>query len=362
MLRKSQLWLALVLLAVLPAFAQNQTGKIHGHAQDPTTLPIKGGRVDLSTDGAAKDVKYSFPTNENGDYVGDNVAPGTYFATLYNDEKKSIDQMQNVKITAGSDTLQDFDLSRPEYMSKLSPEQRKQIEEVRKKNSEIMKENSQIKNLNDNLKKAREDNKAKNYAEAESLMTQATQVKPEASVLWVELGTAQIGLKKYDDAITNLKKAIELDAASKKPNTEIQAAANNALGEALAAKGQLPDSAAAYDAAAKAVPTNAAMYYTNEAIIMDRNGKVDETVAAADKATTADPSRAIAYYLKGKALITKASVDPKTGKIVAPPGCAEAYQKYLDLQPNGPFAPEIKGIMSEMANVTIKSTYKAGKK
>src|SRR6266702_8716618 len=97
MLRKSKLWLALVLLAVLPAFAQNQTGKIHGHAQDPTTVPVKGGKVDLSTDGAGKDVKYSFPTNDTGDYVGDGIAPGTYFVTLYSEDKKAIDQFQNVK-------------------------------------------------------------------------------------------------------------------------------------------------------------------------------------------------------------------------------------------------------------------------
>ena len=63
-------------------------------------------------------------------------------------------------------------------------------------------------------------------------MTQATAAKPDASVLWVELGNAQFCLKKYDDAVTSLKKAIELDAASKKPNPEVQGGAGNTLGEA----------------------------------------------------------------------------------------------------------------------------------
>jgi tetratricopeptide (TPR) repeat protein len=361
MIRKSKFWLALVLLAVLPAFAQNQTGKIHGHAQDPTTAALKGGKVVLSTDGAAKEVKYSFPVDDNGDYKGDGIAPGTYFVTLFSPDNKSVDQFQNIKITADGDTLQDFDMSRQDYIAKLTPEQRKQIEEFKQKNSQINKENAQIKNLNASLVKARDDNKNKNYAEAETLMTQATQAKPDASVLWVELGTAQLGLKKYDDAIQSLKKALDTDTTSKKPNPDVQAAANNALGEALAAKGQVADAAAAYDAAAKIAPANAAMYYTNEAIIMDRNGKIDETVAAADKATAADPNRAIAYYLKGKALVNKATVDPKTNKIVLPPGCGEAYQKYLELQPDGPFAPEVKTVLAE-AGTTVKSTYKAGKK
>ena len=192
-------------------------------------------------------------------------------------------------------------------------------------------------------------------------MLQDTQAKPDAAVLWLELGVAQAGQKKNSDAETSLKKAIELDSQSKKPNPEIQAGANNALGEVLANEGKVVDAQAAYDTAAKINPTQAVMYYTNAAIIMDRAGQVDGTVTAADKAIAADPNKAIPYYLKGKALINKATVDQKTGKIVLPPGCADAYQKYLDLAPDGPFAPEVKSVLQESGQ-TIKSTYKAGKK
>ena len=91
-------------------------------------------------------------------------------------------------------------MSRPEYVSKLTPEKKKALEEIKAKNAAVIKENSQIKNLNADLIKARQDNKDKNYTEAESLMTRDTQAKPDAAVLWVELGVAQKGLKKYDDA------------------------------------------------------------------------------------------------------------------------------------------------------------------
>jgi tetratricopeptide (TPR) repeat protein len=191
-------------------------------------------------------------------------------------------------------------------------------------------------------------------------MTRDTQAKPDAGVLWVELGVAQKGLKKYDDAVTSLKKAVELEAASKKPNPEIQAAANDALGEVYATQGKVPEAQAAYDAAVQADPKGAAVHYTNEAIMMDRANQIDATVAAADKAIAADPTKAIAYYLKGKALINKASVDPKTGKIVAPPGCAEAYQKYLQLAPDGQFSADAKAVLAEMST-TVTSSYK-GKK
>jgi tetratricopeptide (TPR) repeat protein len=177
----------------------------------------------------------------------------------------------------------------------------------------------------------------------------------------VELGIAQKGEKKYTEAATSLQKAIDLDKASKKPNPDLQSAAGDSLGEALAMAGKIPEAQAAYDAAAQVDPKSAGVRYGNEAIIMDRVGNIDATVAAADKAIAADPSKPIPYYLKGKALINKATVDPKTNKIVAPPGCAEAYQKYLELAPDGPFAADAKSVLTEMGT-TVKSTYKAGKK
>ena len=67
------------------------------------------------------------------------------------------------------------------------------------------------------------------------------------------------------------------------------------------------------------------------------------------------------YYLKGQGLVQKATVDPKTTAIVLPDGCADAYQKYLELAPTGPYAAEVQGILHQ-AGQKINSTYKAGKK
>ena len=69
----------------------------------------------------------------------------------------------------------------------------------------------------------------------------------------------------------------------------------------------------------------------------------------------------MSYYIKGQSLIGKAAVDPKTQKITAPPGCIEAYQKYLDLDPSGPHADEVKQILTGIG-AQVKSSYKAGKK
>jgi len=53
---------------------------------------------------------------------------------------------------------------------------------------------------------------------------------------------------------------------------------------------------------------------------------------AFDKAVAADPTKAAAYYWKGVNLIAKETIG-KDGKAVAPDGTAEAFQKYLELEP-----------------------------
>ena len=358
-----KLWLAAALITPLAAFGQAaSTGSIHGHAQDPAGTPLVNAQIQVSTDG--KTALYTFNSDAGGDYKGDNIKPGTYVVTMYvkgpNDANyKPVDRFESVKIDAGANAAQDFDLSRPEYVKKLPPEEQKAIADAKAKNAGIMKENSQVKNLNADLATARQDIKDKKFDDAVALMQKDTTAKPDAGVLWVELAIAQNGLKKYDDAIVSAKKAIEANAASKKPSPEIEGAANNTLGEAYAGKNQIPDATAAYDAAAKAQPANAGMYFSNEAIVLAKSGSnADAVAAAADKAIAADPSKPVPYYLKGQALIAKATVDPKTNRIVAPPGCEEAYEKYLQLDPNGPMAADAKNILEQIGSKQAKS-YKA---
>ena len=68
----------------------------------------------------------------------------------------------------------------------------------------------------------------------------------------------------------------------------------------------------------------------------------------------------MAYYLKGQALIQKAGQDA-AGKVTVPPGCAEAYQKYLTLAPDGPYADEVSAILQGIG-ATVPNGYHAKKK
>lgn len=361
------------------------TGSIHGHVQNAGGQAITRGDVKLTTDksGDAKNRKYAytFPVDATGNYKGTGITPGNYLVVIYQDDK-SLDFIESLDIKANADALGDFDMTRPAYIEKMTPEEKKSLEEYRKKNAEAVAGNAKIANLNTTLVQARADTKAGNYDAAITAMQAATTQKPDEAILWVALGDAQAGsadaaakaakgagkpandpatTQKYTDASTSYKKAIELSNASKKPSPETTAAAQNQLGQVLAKSGNTKEAADAYDAAAKAEPAKAGMYLFNEAATLYNSGKTDDAAVAADKAVAADPNRADAYYIKGQSLIGKASVDPKTQKITAPPGCVEAYQKYLDLAPDGPRAEEVKSILTGIG-AQVKSTYKAGKK
>jgi tetratricopeptide (TPR) repeat protein len=399
------LGMGMLALALLPAMAQTPaptpaqtpaptgpTGKIHGHATNPTGATQGTGSVSLSTDGG-RTSKYTFQLTATGDYSGD-VAPGTYTVVFRQPDTppdKMVDSFDNVKVVAGQDTAQDVDMSRKAFIDKLPPEQQKQLEELRKHNSEALKANEVIKVLNADLKVTTQDTKdadaahatavqtlgaaaakadidakeqeirTAKYTEIETLMLKDTPLKPDASILWAQLGQAQVGLKKYDDAIATFKKTLDLENAAKAPKTQILGLADSGLGEVYARTGKIQEANDAYDAAAKANPTQAAFYLKNEAVIFFQTNQADAQVAAADKAIAADPTSPVLYYLKGNGLVQKTTMDSKTNKLVAPPGCLEAYQKYLQLAPDGPYAAEVKGILAGF-NQTVDTSYKAPKK
>jgi len=396
----------LLAFSFLPALAQTPaaptattapTGTIHGHVTNPVGTPTTTGTVSLSNDDG-RTSKFSFPVDANGDYKGA-ATPGTYmvvYRTPDTPPDKMVDSFPNIKIVVGQDVLQDVDMSRKEYIDKLDPDQKKQLEELKAKNATAMKANEVIKNLNADLKTVTQDIhdadgasataaqqlgatatkadidakaaeiKTAKYTEIETLMLKDSAAKPDASVLWAQLGLAQTGLKKYDEAEATFKKVLEIESTSKKPQPPIQGLANSGLGEIYARAGKVPEANAAYDAAGKANPTQAVFYLTNEAKIFYQTHNADAQIAAADEAIKADtnpndPPLAIDYYLKANGLVPKTTMDPKTNKLVAPEGCMEAYQKYLDLAPNGPYVSEVKDILAGFGQ-KISTSYKADTK
>ncbi len=372
-----------------PAIAQDAT--VHGHVQNPAGQPLTEGTVQFTHDTTGgewkgKKIENSFPIDSSGNFKGSGVKPGDYIAAVVTNDK-SID-FQQVTIKAGEDKTIDFDMSRPEYINKMTPEEKKELEEYKKNNAAAAEVNKKIANLNATLATVRADLKAAQPTHGDvskdvTDMKSAVDAKPDESILWISYGNAleaqgdhlaqadkdahkpvsgdADAMKTYDDAIEAYKKGAELNAASKKPVPADQAAAWNGAGNVYAKEGKPADAASAFENAVKAEPTNAGMFYSNEAAVLFNAQQTDAAAAAADKAIAADPTRPDPYFIKGQALIAKSSFDQKTQKIIPPPGCVEAYQKYLQLAPNGQHAQAVQEVLTSLGE-KVDTRYNARKK
>ncbi len=245
-------------------------------------------------------------------------------------------------------------------------------------------------NINAAVIAARAATKEKRFADAEALMLKVTSSRPELVIPWMELGLAQLGLKKYSEAEESFKIALGIDpVAQERAKTigyyqqsgdplaiaptatrqshismgetvnsgparppDVLGPAYASLGEIYIHQGKVPEAQAAFDTAVHSNPSQAALYLGNETIFFFQAGNADAQLVAAEKAIAVDPKRAMLYYFKAQALTSKATIDPQTQKLILPPGCIEAYHKYLELDPNGQFAPDAKSILASAAPAT----------
>ncbi len=326
----------LVAICAAPVWAQI-TGTVKGVAKDQSGKPIEGATVELLN--AENGRKVNLKTNSKGEYFSIGVAFGTYKFSLIKDGKV-IDFVNQVVVNPGEERVIDFDLA------KDRAQQPAISEEQQKKTEEAQKQNEKIKGLNTQLAEAKQLETAGNYDQAIAVLQQAAQADPNQDVIWANLGEAQRGAKKYPEAIESYQKAIAL-----KPTNGPY---HSALADAYAKSGQTDKAVAEWATAVQNDPPNAGAYYFNEGAVLTNTGKVDEAIAAFDKALQADPTRADAYYWKGIDLMGKATV--KGDKMVAPAGTAEAFNKYLELEPNGKYADPAKQMLASIG-APVETSY-----
>jgi tetratricopeptide (TPR) repeat protein len=359
-------FLLIVALCAPPLFAQ-ASGTVKGVCKDVQGNVIADGVVVWANQDNGQ--KYTLKTNKKGEYFSLGLAPGNYTVTLYknaDDAKagKKLYEINKFPVALDENSL-DFDLQKEQQKQAagqgMTPEQLKAQQEAQAK---VTKENLTIKQLNDMISTANAASKTGDYDSAISTLTQATQIDTTRDILWAQLADAYRGsatkqtdlaekTKRYGEAVDDYQKAIDIkqkamDAATKKDPQDAQrlAAYYNNLGEAASKAGKVDDAIKAYTQAAQINPEGAAGYYFNEGAVLTNAGRVDDAIAAFDKSIAADPNRADAYYQKGVNMIGKATL--QGDKMVAPPGTAEAFQKYLELQPTGQYADVAKQMLTSI--------------
>ena len=229
-------------------------GWISGLVTGPTGAPQNGGTISLSTDGGVT-LRYNITVSPKGDYTG-RVPLGEYtlvYRAPGTPEGKVTDYIHGVVILAGKGTVQDVDMTRQEYLDRLSPEQQDALRKIRESNDKAAATNkidrlhqrrsansvnrdfadaanaraTAIQTLGSTASASDVDSKAgdirvSKYTDIESLLTKATAEMPNEADLWIDLGRAQLGLKNYLDAETSFKKALDLisQASRKRPSPQ----------------------------------------------------------------------------------------------------------------------------------------------
>lgn len=351
---------ATTLLLAVSAWAQYTT--IVGKVTDETGQPIAEATVEFVNKDNGR--KVALKTDKRGEYKSLGVSPGNYVVSLFRSGTKVWEKQFTVSLALPENRV-DFDLKkdRSAAVAQLTEEQKKQIEAAQK-------ENQKIKGLNERLNAARTAMEAGNFDAAAQTLTEATQIDPNRDLLWARLGDvylAQAGKLSRAEATPILEKSIAAYAKAvelgQQPTSDAKArnllgSYYNNYGQALGKLGKTQEATQAYEQAAAADPAGAASYYYNMGAVLTNVGQVDAAIAAFDKVITADPAKADAYYWKGINLIGKATL--KGDKMIAPEGTADAFNKYLELQPEGQFAEPAKQMLATIG-AEVQTSYGKGR-
>ncbi|MGD0569864.1 MAG: tetratricopeptide repeat protein [Candidatus Sulfotelmatobacter sp.] len=351
-------------LCVPPGFAQF-SGTVKGVCRDSDGKPIADAVVIYANQDNGQ--KFTLKTNKKGEYFSLGITAGKYNILLYknDDDLKANKELYHLNSVTVSRDENNYDIDLKKEAAEqakgagMTPEQLKQRQaEVEK----AQKENTTIKSLNEKLVAANAAMKAGDYDTAVATLTQATQMDTTHDVIWYGLGEANRGsaLKQTDPAekkarlqaaIDDYQKAIDLRQKAmetkKGPDDAKQLAGYyNNMADADNKSGKIDDAVKAYTQAVQLNPEGSAAYYYNIGAVLTNAGKIDDAIAAFDKCIAADPTKADAYYQKGVNLIGKATL--QGDKMVAPPGTAEAFNKYLELAPTGQYADVAKQMLASI--------------
>jgi len=178
--------------------------------------------------------------------------------------------------------------------------------------------------------------------EYEAAQKAAPENDPNTHKVLANLGQAYENAGRYEEAAASYEKAIAL-----KPT---EAPYFLAHGTTLARLGKVTEAGLACDKAIAIDKVNAATCWRNVGIVLYNTNQLKEAIGPLRKATELDPGYADTWYLLAASLLSAMDFKKEGDKLipVVQPGTAEAYQKYLELAPNGRFAADAQAGLSTL--------------
>ena len=373
---KSCAFAAVLMLGILGCVATRaaaqQDGKMSGTLIDfdgnPfANLPVKiksemGTVLETKT---GPDGKFSFAGLKNGKYTFSVQPP--QMATSF-----------DVPVEVKGDNTPPVNLNFKEILEKQNPEaaaKYKQQQAEQKKFSGMKEQFAKGVALLDqeraasaDLKKAPADQKDAAKAKVADLSTQAVaafqeglknapEKDPNIHLFWARMGEAYDMAGNTDDAVNAYQQAI----AAKPDNASYY----NNLGNLLARSGKLDDAKAAYAKSAQLDPTNAALAWRNFGISLYQASRMTDAIEPLQKSSELDPKNAQTWYLLGACMVADPSIYKTVGdkiEVHPRPGTVEAYQKAIELDPNGTWGTQAKQGLEQLQQLTGGIDTKVGNK
>ena len=354
--------LAGTLVTMLSPNAAAQNGSIAGKILDVNGKPWFGLNVEAVSEQGAK---YDAKTDAQGEYAIRNLRAGVYTVTITTfpapNEKQPPVPMGKLKVTSGEEVKADMNFK--DIMSKQGTEAAEKVkkQDEEKQKFEGMKAHyaagaaflEQERKAKEDVSKATPDQRDaakqnlkdlsdKAAGEFQAAQKAAAEKDPNQHLLWAKLGEAYDVAGRNDEAAQAYQQAVLA-----KPDDP---GYYNNLGNVLARAGKIDDARAAYTKSAELDPTKAATAWRNFGISLYNANRGADAIEPLQKSAELDPKSAQTWYLLGACLIYKMTVKKVGDKDVPEfaPGTIEAYQKAVELDPNGPFGQQAKEGLAQL--------------
>ena len=194
---------------------------------------------------------------------------------------------------------------------------------------------------------------AKDYAGAVTAAQQLVALNPTAENLRL-LAEAQLYSHAAQDSLATYDRALAAAAREKPAPGQPDAAWKDEMAKLYLGKGNAlyklhrePEALEAYNHSAE-FAANPAKAYFNACAMLYNTGKTQGAVETCRKCLKADPSKADAWFILGSMLFINAAPDAQ-GKFVISAETRQALEKYLELAPDGPHAPDVKAMLDMAA-------------
>ncbi|HXB20751.1 MAG TPA: tetratricopeptide repeat protein [Candidatus Solibacter sp.] len=370
--------LAALLFALCSVPSWAQTAQVRGKVIGQDSNPVVGAQVVYLDADTGRSYKYK--TDKKGEFSAIGLQFANYQVTITSPSGEQLFSRKRIAVGPNpEENVLSVDLSKnpppaagqessggttgaggqeKTEQPKLTKEQQAQMEALRAKRAQAINQNNIISQVNAAMQ-------AKNYEEASTGLRQLIQTDPNKYEYYSGLGTAQLNLGQYEDAVQTLDKGIQLAENPTDPKQD-PAKAKAAAGQMLTNLGNAylklkknKEAVESFEKAASLDPNPGTAYY-NLCATQYNTGNMEGAAAACDKAIAADPTKADAYFIKGSSMYGSGKLD-KEGKYSVPPGTAEALNKYLELAPTGAHAADVKAML-EAVGAKIETTYHGKKK